>query len=152
MLTLVFALLLADPASKADVPLGDVPPAVLAAAQAARPDLSFREAEQEVRAGRVYFDLGGIDQAGAPWELDIMQDGDGWTVVEIQRDIREEALPPSVAAIVSGWRPSFASVRIIESTQADGRIVYEFFDAEGRKREILLADGQATILEQEWVH
>ena len=134
------------------VELDDVPPEVIATAVSHAAGLTFTEAERETRNGVVYFDLEGTDSTGAEWELDIMQTEDGWQVVEVQRDIDMADVPADVQASLKDNAADFAPVRIIESTQNDGQIVYEFFDADAGKREVLWDGETASFLEEEWEH
>lgn len=142
---------------KVDVAIGDVPEETLAAARALRPDIAFSEAEKEVRDGRIYYDIEGRDAQGEEIELDIVQDGGGWRVVEIQRDIALEETPANVRGALEANAPSFNPVRIIESVQGDsGVIIYEFYAVAGdggeQKLEIK-ADGDAVeVLSEEWAH
>lgn len=133
--------------------LDAVPPAVLAAVRAARPELTVAAAEHERRDGREYYDVGGTLPDGSALELDLMRRADVWQVVEIQQDIAMDAVPgPVRSALPSGWQPE----RIIESHQGEGVIIYEFFGGgEGGaevKREVRWADGSAELLEDEWMH
>ena len=143
-------------ADKTDISIADVPPAVLAAAKEARADIAFSEAEREVRGGRTYFDIGGLDADGFEIELDIMETDGGWTVVEIQRDIDLAAAPIPVRAALYERKPSFEPLRIIESDQGDGVVIYEFFtrtDAGAEeKAEVKFEDGVAVFLDEEWAH
>ena len=60
---------------KSDVPLGDVPAAVLDAAKAASPGFTPLEAEAESREGRRYFDVEGSLPDGSEIEFDMMEEG-----------------------------------------------------------------------------
>ena len=126
------------------------------AARAARPDVAFAEAERELRTGVVYFDVGGENDAGEEIELDIMQDGDGWKVVEIQRDITFAQTPTPVRDALEAQVPGAAPDRIIESDQTDGVVIYEFFirgdDGAETKFEVKYAGGEAEFLTEEWAH
>lgn len=139
---------------KADVPIAEVPAQVLAAARAARPGFTAMEAEAETRDGRSYFDVGGTLPDGTEVEFDIMEEGGTWRVVETQRDIAFAALPgPVRAAHGAGFTPG----RVIESTQADGLVIYELFgeargNPEGRKVEIKWDGQRAEVLQAEWAH
>ncbi len=141
---------------KADVSIEDVPPAVLEAAHAMRPDITFTEAEREIRNGVVYYDVGGVDANGNEIELDIMQDGEGWRVVEIQRDIVLEEAPEAVVAAFRENAPGVEPARIIESDQTDGVIIYEFFavsdNGDEKKYEVKYDGESAEFLTEEWVH
>ena len=141
---------------KAEVAIADLPDGVLSTAQAVRPNVNFTEAEREVRNGVIYFDVGGEDENGDEIELDIMQDGDGWTVVEIQRDITLAQTPMSVRETLEENAPGVVPARIIESDQTDGVIIYEFFtradDGTETKYEVKFENGEAEFLIEEWVH
>lgn len=128
-----------------------VPPDVAAAVKAAMPQMTITEAELKERDGRRYYDVEGKLPDGAEIELDMLQTSRGWEVVEIQRDIAWSAAPAPVRAAAPTARP----VRVIESRQTDGAVVYELF-AEGQPKdpalEVMWKDGQATVLENRWPH
>jgi len=139
---------------KSDVPLGQVPEQVLAAARAARPGFTPAEAEAETRDGRRYFDVGGTLADGSEVEFDIMEEHGRWRVVETQRDIAFSAAPEPVRA---AHKAGFTPTRVIESTQADGLVIYELYgeangDPEGRKAEIKWDGTNAEVLTEEWAH
>ncbi len=133
---------------KADVPLAAVPPEVLAAAAAAQPGFTPSEAESETRDGRRYFDVGGKLADGSEVEFDIMEEGGRWRVVDTQRDIPLAAAPAAVRAKAG----NHAAVRVIESRQSDGLVIYELYDAKQRKLEIKWDGKSAEALTQEWAH
>ena len=146
-----------ETSGKTDVPLAEVPGAVLAAARAVRPDFTPAEAETETRDGRLYYDVEGTLPDGSEIEFDIMAQGEGWQVVETQRDIAFAAAPEPVRAAVAARDPSIAPVRVIESRQADGLVIYELFgpasgDAEGTKIEVKFDGESAELLTEEWAH
>lgn len=136
--------------------LEQVPAEVLAAARAARPDLSIAEAEHELRDGQDYFDVGGLLPDGSEMELDMTRVDGAWTVVEFQRDIDISAVPDTVAAALDVAQPDWLPERIIESEQADGIVIYEFFGKTGEaqpiKVEVKWDDPVAEVLQDEWVH
>jgi len=141
---------------KVDVAIKDAPKDVLAVAKAARPNIAFTEAEREVKNDTIYYDIGGVDGNGDEIELDIMQDGDGWRVVEIQRDISLDQTPEAVRDALFANAPDVKPARIIESDQGDGVIIYEFYtvadDGTEQKFEIKLEGENAEFLTEEWVH
>lgn len=145
-----------DASGKEDTALDALPADVLAAALAARPELSITEAEYETRDGNEYYDVGGTLPDGSEMELDMTRVDGVWTVVEFQRDISMELVPADVADVlaagVAGWSPT----RIIESDQGDGTVIYEFFGPgageELAKHEVRWVDGSAELLVDEWVH
>lgn len=133
---------------KTEVPLAHVPRPVLAAATAARPGFVAAEAESETREGRRYFDVGGKLADGTEVEFDIMEEGGSWRVVETQRDIALSAAPEPVRQASGG----FAATRVIESTQQDGLVIYELYDAQQKKLEIRWDGHRAEVLTKEWAH
>ncbi|MET1112844.1 MAG: hypothetical protein ABWX67_15095 [Allosphingosinicella sp.] len=133
---------------KAEVPLAQVPPEVLAAATAAQPGFVPAEAEAETRDGRRYFDIGGKLADGSEVEFDILEEGGRWRVVETQRDIELAAAPAAVREAAG----NYAAVRVIESRQADGLVIYELYDAQQRKLEIKWDGKSAEVLTKEWAH
>jgi hypothetical protein len=142
---------------KLAVPVGRVPPEVVAVALERVPDLSLASAEAETREGRRYYDLGGTRADGSEIELDIMEEGRRWRVVETQRDIRFEAAPRAVRDAARAHDVSLEPTRVIESRQEDGLVIYELYapaggDPQGRKLEIKWDGRQASVLAREWAH
>jgi hypothetical protein len=146
-----------ETSGKSEVAIGDVPPEVLAAAQAARPGFTPTEAERETRDGRRYFDVGGTLPGGSEVEFDIMEENGRWRVVETQRDIAFAGVPKQVHQAVAAKDQGFAPGRVIESTQADGVVIYELYapasgDPQGRKLEVRWDGTRAEVLTSEWEH
>lgn len=145
----------APPTAITPTEAADIPAPVLAAVEAARPGFVVAEAELKEREGRRYYDVEGTFE-GADLELDLLETPEGWTVVEIQRDIGWDATPAPVRAAAEEARAGFTPVRIIESTQAgDGAVIYELF-AEGQPAtpalEVRVLDGQTEVLSEVWPH
>lgn len=136
---------------KLPVPLAQVPGPVLAAARAARPGFTPAGAEAETREGRRYFDVEGRLPDGSEIEFDIMEENGAWRVVETQRDIAFGAVPAPVQAAARAQDPALAPTRIIESTQADGLIIFEVYQGE-RKIELSWDGREARVLDREWQH
>lgn len=118
--------------------------------------MTISQAELKQREGRRYFDVEGVLPDGAEIELDLLEGADGWTVVEIQRDIPWAEAPHSVHMAAEGARAGFVPVRVIESVQAaDGRVIYELF-AEGQPAtpalEVMVHEGEASVLKEAWPH
>lgn len=150
-LGLLLAFIAAPAMAEPKVAVADIPPAVVAAVQAAQPGMTITEAELKERDGRRYYDVEG-EVGGEEIELDLLQTGETWTVVEIQRDIAWADAPANVRAAAGNVSP----VRVIESKQAaDGSIIYELF-AEGKPAEpsleVMLKDGEASVLSERWPH
>jgi hypothetical protein len=137
-----------DTSGKREVSLADVPEGVMAAAVTAQPGFTAVKAEAETRDGRRYFDIGGTLADGSEIEFDIMEEGGLWRVVESQRDVDLAAAPEPVRRTAGG----FQAVRVIESRQADGLVIYELYDAGKRKLEIKWDGRRAEALTEEWAH
>lgn len=138
----------------------EVAPAALPAELAALvertvPGMKVAEAERKEREGRVYYDVEGTRPDGSEVELDILQEGAAFRVVEIQRDIAWAAAPAEARAAAAAKPGSFAPERVIESTQPDGSVIYELF-APGKPAEpameVRLAGGKAEVLGERWAH
>lgn len=136
---------------KTPVPIAQVPEPVLAAARAARPGFVPAEAESETREGRRYFDIEGRLPDGAEIEFDIMEENGVWRVVETQRDIAFAVAPAPVQSAARAHDPALAPTRVIESTQADGLIIFEVYQGE-RKLELRWDGREARVLDREWAH
>ncbi|HEY0445239.1 MAG TPA: hypothetical protein VGD19_02175 [Allosphingosinicella sp.] len=142
---------------KVDVPLDQVPAAVLAAAKAEQPGFTPAQAQAETREGRRYFDIEGKLADGSELEFDIMEEGGRWRVVETQRDIDFSATPALVRQASAAHDPALVPTRVIESRQPDGLVLYELYapaggDPQGRKVEIKWDGSRAEILAREWAH
>jgi len=145
-----------DASGKEDTALDTLPADVIEAALGARPDLAITEAEYETRDGNEYYDVGGTLPDGSELELDMTRIDGVWTVVEFQRDIGMDLVPAPVAAALADGYPDWLPVRIIESDQGDGTIIYELFGEpmgdETVKHEVKWTDGEAELLVDEWLH
>lgn len=132
-----------------------LPAPLLALAQKTVPGIVIAEAERKERDGRVYYDIEGQRPDGSAVELDVLQDGQDYKVVEIQRDIAWADAPAAAQAAAKAQKGAFAPERVIESTQTDGSVIYELF-APGRKdepaMEVRMANGKAEVLAERWQH
>lgn len=128
-----------------------VPADVAAAVKKAMPQMTISEAELKERDGRRYYDVEGTLPDGSEIELDMLQTSQGWEVVEIQRDIAWASAPAPVRAAAGRAEP----VRVIESRQTDGTVIYELF-AQGQPKdpalEVKWRDGKAELLTSRWPH
>ena len=143
------------PTQVTQVDASTLPPEVLSIVTNAVPGININGAEKKEREGRVYYDVEGTRADGSEVELDLLEENGAYKIVEIQRDIPwSEAPEPARAAAAKAERP-FEPVRVIESTQTDGSIIYELF-AEGAPQkpalEVKMADGNAEVLAEEWPH
>lgn len=111
-------------------------------------------AERKERDGKVYFDVEG-ELDGAEIELDVLMTEDGPAVVEIQRDLDWSDVPLEVSEAFGGTDAEWVPVRVIESKQTDGSVIYELFE-DGKPAdpamEIHVVNGQAEVLAERWEH
>jgi hypothetical protein len=137
------------------VAAADLPPAVSAVVKAAAPGLVIKEAELKERENRRYFDVEGVLPDGAEIEFDLLEKGGGWEIVETQRDIAWVSAPQPVRDAAAKSARAVSPARVIESTQNDGRVIYELF-APGRPDtpalEVSWKDGVAKVLTETWPH
>lgn len=132
-----------------------LPAGLAALIQQTVPGMIVDEAERKEREGRVYFDVEGKRPDGSEVELDVLQEGGSFRVVEIQRDIDWRQAPVTVTAAARAAPGYFDPDRVIESRQTDGSVIYELF-APGRRdepaMEVRLQDGKAALLTERWDH
>jgi hypothetical protein len=155
-LATALALLAALPAAAQKVAAAQLPKDVAAKVAAAAPGLTIVEAELKEREGRRYYDVEGKLADGSELELDLLETPQGWTVVEIQRDVAWSAVPKAARdAATPAWKAATPPVRVIESKQTDGQIIYELFAAGKPKTpalEVAFNDGVAKVLTEVWPH
>ncbi len=132
----------------------DLPGPVQSAVSEAMPDMTVLEVLRKERGQRIYFDVEGERADGSEIELDILYADGVAEVVEIQRDLPWIAVPADVQAAATAAGAA-EPVRIIESTQTDGSIIYELF-ADGMPKnpamEVQSKDGQVEVLAERWPH
>ncbi len=129
----------------------DIPDAVRSAALAEIPGMVISEAERKERDGMVFYDVEGTRPDGSEVELDMLEEDGTYVVVEVQRDLAWADVPENArAAAPSGL---FTPVRVIESLQQDGTVIYELFQDGNPKEpsaEIAVKDGKAKMLTERW--
>jgi hypothetical protein len=132
-----------------------LPAEVLSIVTNAVPGINIEGAERKEREGRVYYDVEGTRADGSEVELDLLEENGAYKVVEIQRDIPWAEAPEPARTAAAGAERPFEPVRVIESTQTDGSVIYELF-AEGAPEkpalEVKMANGKAEVLKEEWPH
>lgn len=132
-----------------------LPTGVLAAIAAERPDFVYGEHERKDRNGRTYFDVEGVSSSGEEIEFDVLMTQDGPQIVEIQRDLDWAKVPGEVRNLALDASGGSVPLRIIESVQTDGAVIYELF-AEGQPTdpalEVRVHGGTAEILAERWLH
>lgn len=137
---------------KYDLDLSAIPATALTEILKMKPDFIAKEAEKELKHGKTYLDIEGIDALGNEVEFDMLQKGGTWQVVEVQRDLTLKQCPKAVIDVL----PSITPKRIIESDQTNGIIVYEFYtiaaDGDEEKYEVKFENNKAELLSKEWQH
>ena len=97
--------------------------------KAAAPGVTIKEAELKERENRRYFDVEGVQADGSEIEFDLLEKDGAWEIVETQRDIAWTSAPAPVQGAAKAAHAKVAPVRVIESRQNDGMIIYELFAA-----------------------
>lgn len=137
-----------------DVDPAALPASVIAAIEAERTGFTISEVQKKVRDGRTYYDVEGELADTTEIEFDILMEGAVAHIVEIQRDLEWDDMPEPVQAMVDASEDT-RPVRIIESIQTDGAIIYEFFapDAPADPAyEIRSHAGKLERLTERWMH
>lgn len=138
-----------------EVAVKDIPAAVVSVVKAAAPRMTIKEAELKERADRRYYDVEGVMPDGSEIEFDLLEKNGRWEIVEAQRDVAWSTAPKPVRDAAAASGKAISPVRVIESRQTDGRVIYELFAA-GRpdepSMEVSLKDGKAKVLDEAWPH
>ncbi|WP_111977836.1 hypothetical protein [Algibacillus agarilyticus] len=141
---------------KFDLALNEIPAAAINAVKNKQAGITILEAEKELKHGHTYIDIEGKDADGNDIEFDLLQVGDKWKVVEIQRDLTLAQTPKAVVSELKKQDANIKPKRIIESVQNDGVIIYEFYtiNSKGKegKHEVKWHQEQASYLTKEWQH
>lgn len=137
------------------VPVDETPADVRALAEGAAAGFVIGEVQKKVRDGRTYFDVEGELPDGSELEFDILMTEAGPEIVETQRDLAWFDVPGEVRAVAEASAPGLVPARVIESTQADGLVIYELF-APGApadpSMEVSFGEGGAKVLDARWPH
>lgn len=137
-----------------DIDLADLPEGIQEQAEAKIPGMTIQEVQKKEREGKIFFDVEGTRPDGSEVELDMLQSEDGsFVVVEVQRDIAWSDVPDNARAATETVDNMFTPVRVIESVQNDGTVIYELF-ADGKPEapsaEVSVKDGKAKMLTERW--
>jgi len=133
----------------------NLPPAVVSVVKAAAPRMIIKEAELKERADRRYYDIEGVMPDGSEIEFDLLEKNGRWEIVETQRDIAWSTAPKLVRDTAAASAKAITPVRVIESKQTDGMVIYELFAAgkpDEPSMEVSLKDGKAKVLAEVWPH
>ena len=142
---------------KEAISIDAVPASALTAIKSVAPNFAIQEVEKEYKHDNVYLDVEGEDANSNEIEFDMLQDGEQWKIVEVQRDLTMEDLPSTVKTLIKNQENSDQVRRIIESKQYGTDItIYEFYlvaenGTESRK-EIKSENGEVVLLDEEWKH
>ena len=143
------------PTTVTEVDAANLPPALVSLVKSEVPDMQIEGAERKEREDRVYYDVEGRRPDGSEVELDIQEQGGAFKVVEIQRDISWSEAPQAARDAAASAQKPFEPVRVIESKQTDGSVIYELFTDGAPEKpalEVRLVDGKAEVLKEEWPH
>lgn len=138
-----------------EMEVSELPPDLLTLVANAVPGIKVTGAQRKEREGRVYYDVEGQRADGTDIELDVLKEPVGYSIVEIQRDIPWSEAPEFVRSAAAASEKTFEPVRVIESKQTDGSVIYELF-AEGAPQkpslEVRAVGDKAEVLKEEWKH
>jgi hypothetical protein len=139
-----------------EISQADLPADVRALAEGTAEGFVVTEVLKKVRGGRTYYDVEGKLPDGSEIEFDILMTDAGPEIVEIQRDLEWADVPEAVRAAAEAAERGAMPVRVIESTQTDGVIIYELF-APGAPTDpamevSLSPEGEVAVLAERWPH
>lgn len=138
-----------------EIDVDSLPAEVKTVILAKRADFEIEEVLKKVRDGRTYFDVEGEIADGSELEFDILMTHNGPEIVEIQRDLVFSALADEVQVAAQKAMGDRKIIRIIESIQSDGAVIYELFE-EGKPtdpaEEIRVSEGKIERLKERWAH
>ena len=139
-----------------EIAVDALPPSVWQAIATERDGFTIEEVLRKVRDGRTYYDVEGELADGSELEFDVLMGADGSAeIVEIQRDLGWADIPPEVRDTALVASNGEFPVRIIESVQTDGSVIYELF-AEGQPAdpayEVRVHAGEVEALSERWIH
>lgn len=138
-----------------EVAAAELPAEVVKVVEAAVPGIRIDGATRKEREGRIYFDVEGMRPDGSEVELDLLGENGAFRVVEIQRDIAWAEVPANAKAEAAKAPNAFEPVRVIESRETDGSVIYELFSSDRTDKpalEVRVADGRAALLTEAWPH
>lgn len=138
-----------------EVAVKDIPASVVSVVKAAAPGMTIKEAELKERADRRYYDVEGVMPDGSEIEFDLLEKNGAWEIVETQRDVAWASAPQLVRDTAAASGKAIKPVRVIESKQTDGMVIYELFAAgkpDEPSMEVSLKDGKAKVLAEVWPH
>lgn len=145
----------AEPVKITEIPVVDLSSDILTVIRTERSDFTIEEVLKKERDGRTYFDVEGEVSDGSELEFDILITDDGPQIVEIQRDVSFDDLNNELRAAILDAMTDIRPVRIIESVQTDGSVIYELFEA-GKPtdpaHEIRVHAGRIEHLSERWTH
>lgn len=148
------ALPAAGQSKNTEIDLAELPAGIAETAEAKIPGMNIAEVVRKERDGKIFYDVEGTRPDGSEVELDMLDNDGVYTVVEVQRDIAWAAVPELAKnAYAATPKDMFTPVRVIESTQNDGTIIYELFKPgtpEAPSAEISVKDGKAEMLTERW--
>jgi len=136
----------AHAADEQSMRLKRAPKDALAAAEAARPDVTFKKVDVEVEDGVTTYECSGETEDGREVEVDVAAE---WSVLEIEEIIGAEDVPDAVMQVVDIQIPGFEPGEIERSVRPDGVVVYEFEGADADGVEVDLevqADGESIVV------
>ena len=133
-----------DEKDEAKVAVVDVPAAVRHAAEAAVPGIVITKAAKETDEGKEYYEVSGT-VAGSKVDVLVTPEGE---VVEVERAMALDSVPPAVRAAAEKKLPGFVAERAESSTMKDRTTIELRGKVSGKVYEIALSES-GEVLEVE---
>jgi uncharacterized membrane protein YkoI len=147
MLSLAFALLPANGpvrAEEQEVPLDQVPKAVIEAIKAKFPGATLSEAETETEDGKTIYEVT-LNYKGQEYTVSATAEG---KITEIERELAIKDLPKAVIDAIKKKYPN-ANMEEAEEVTAGDKITYEVIVEVSKKELAVTLDGNGKILKEE---
>jgi uncharacterized membrane protein YkoI len=131
-------------AKEEEVPLDQLPKAVLDAVKAKFPGAKLTEAEKETKDGKTTYEIG-LEQKGQEYTVSATAEG---KITEVEREVEIKDLPKAVTDAIKKKYPN-AKMEEAEEVTADNKTTYEVIVKSGKKELELTLDAGGKILKEE---
>ena len=131
-------------AEEKEVPLNEVPEAVLKSVKGKFPKAELKKAEKEVEDGETTFELS-LTSEGKKMDVALKEDG---TILEVETQIKASDLPEAVTKTLMAKYPK-ATIKKAEEIAKDKKTSYEVVLVDGKEKHEVLVDTTGKIVKDE---
>ncbi len=122
-------------AQEKDIPLSEVPEAVMDAANDAAEGITFDSVAVEDMGGETKYGFTGKRADGVEFDVDVAEDGE---VLEVEEHITADAAPAAVKALLDRYVPGMKVTEAERLVNDERAVIYEFegTDADGNEVDV----------------